>query len=111
MRRLFLFSGIFLLLSFLSCDKKDLITGPEEFPAWLQLKIEELVTPFSICNITDVTIIEYNGKKYYHIYAGLWSCMYCQLFDEQGNRPDWDSKGWEDFFAKMKDIQIVPACK
>jgi hypothetical protein len=111
MRRLFLFYGIFLLLSFLSCDKKDLNTGPEEFPAWLQLKIAELVTPFSICNITDVTIIEYNGKKYYHIYAGLWSCMYCQLFDEQGNRPDLDNKGWEDFFAKKKDIQTVPACK
>lgn len=111
MRRLILFAGIILLLSFPSCDKKDLITGPEEFPGWLQLKIAELVTPFGICNITDVTIIEYNGKKYYHIYAGLWSCMYCQLFDEQGNRPDWDSKGWEDFSAKKKDIQTVPACK
>jgi len=111
MRRLILLGGIIMLLSFPSCDKKDLITGPEEFPVWLQLKIEELVTPFSICNITDVTIIEYNGKKYYHIYAGLWSCAYCQLFDEQGGRPDWDSKGWEDFFAKKKDIQTVPACK
>ncbi|HZK94271.1 MAG TPA: hypothetical protein VFC67_08695 [Prolixibacteraceae bacterium] len=111
MRRLIFFTGIFLLLNFLSCDKKDTITGPDELPVWLQLKITELVTPNGICNITDVTIIEYNGKKYYHIYAGLWSCVYCQLFDEQGNRPDWDSKGWEDFFAKEKDIQTVPACK
>jgi hypothetical protein len=37
--------------------------------------------------------------------------MYCELFDEQGNRPVWDSKGWEDFFAKKKDLQTVPACK
>lgn len=111
MRRLILCATIILMISFLSCDKKDTITGPEEFPAWLQLKIAELVTPFSICNITDVTIIEYNGKKYYNIYAGLWSCVYCQLFDEQGNRPDWDSKGWEDFFTKKKDIQTVAACK
>jgi len=111
MRRLIIFTTIVLLFGIQSCDKKDLISGPEEFPVWLQLKITELVTPFSICDITDVTIIEYSGKRYYNIYAGLWSCVYCQLFDEQGNRPDWDSKGWEDFFAKKKDIQTVPACK
>jgi hypothetical protein len=111
MRQHILLIGIFLLLSFLSCDKKDTITDPEDFPIWLQAKITELVTPSNLCNITDVTIIEYNGKKYYHIYAGLWSCAYCQLFDEQGNRPDWDSNGWKDFLANKKDIQTVPACK
>jgi len=111
MKRLILFIGFILSLSILSCDKKDLVTGSEEFPEWLQLKITELIPDQRMCEITDVTIIEYNGKKYYHIYAGLWSCRYCQLFDEQGNRPDWDNKGWEDFFAKKKDIQTIPACK
>ncbi|MCX6237072.1 MAG: hypothetical protein NTY07_05840 [Bacteroidia bacterium] len=111
MRRFILLIGIFLLLSFLSCDKKDTITGPRDFPLWLQAKITELVTPNNICEFTDVTIIEYNGKRYYHIYAGLWSCMYCQLFDEQGNRPDWDTSVWNDFFAKKKEVQVIPACK
>ena len=110
MKRLLYFLSLLLILT-LPCCKKDAISGPEEFPGWLQIKIAELVTPLGICNITDVTIIEYNGKKYYHIYAGLWSCMYCQLFDEDGNRPVWDTKGWEDFHAKKKDIQTVPACK
>ena len=111
MKRLILFAGIVLLIGLLSCDKKNIITGPEDFPIWLQIKITELVTPNNICEFTDVTIIEYNGKRYYHIYAGLWSCMYCQLFDEQGNRPDWDTRVWNDFFAKKKEILVIPACK
>jgi len=111
MRRLILFAGIICSLCFLSCNKKEIISGPEQFPVWLQTKINEVVTPFGICNITNVTIIEYNGGKYYHIYAGLWSCAYCELFDEKGNRPVWDGKGWGDFYTKKKDIQTVPACK
>jgi len=111
MKRLILFTTIILLAGILSCDKKDLITGPEEFPVWLQLKITELIPEQNLCAITDVTIIEYNGKKYYHVYCGIWSCMYCHLFDEQGNRPVWDTKVWEDFFANKKEIQTVPACK
>jgi len=111
MRRLVFFITIILLIGILSCDKKDLITGPEEFPVWLQLKITELVPEQDLCEITSVTIIEYNGKKYYHLYCAIWSCVYCQLFDEQGNRPDWDSKGWEDFFAGEKEFVKVPACK
>ena len=111
MRRLILLLYFSALFGFLSCDKKEIVESPEQFPVWLQEKISELVTPSNICNITDVTIIQYNGKKYYHIYAGLWSCMYCELFDEQGNRPVWDGKGWGDFYTKKKDIQTVPACK
>lgn len=111
MKRFIFLASVIFLLGVLSCDKKEIIDGPEDFPAWLQTKITELITPNNLCNITDVTIIEYNGKKYYHIYAGLWSCMYCQLFDEQGNRPNWDTNVWNDFFAKKKEIQVVPACK
>lgn len=110
MKRIILLAGIFILLGVFSCDKKEEITGPDDFPVWLQLKIAELVPEQNLCEITSVTIFEYNGKKYYHVYCGIWSCRYCQLFDEQGNRPDWESNVWNDFFARKKDIQTVPAC-
>ena len=111
MKRLAFFTTIMLLIGLLSCNKKEETPVSKDFPEWLQLKITELVPEQNLCAITDVTIIEYNGKRYYHVYCGIWSCMYCQLFDEQGNRPVWDSTGWEDFFANKKEIQTVPACK
>jgi len=110
MKRLFLFASIFLILGILSCDKNNEETNPDQFPGWLQAKITELTSEFDLCEITDVTIIEYNGKIYYHVYCGIWSCMYCHLFDEQGNRPNWESSEWNDFFANKKEIKTVPAC-
>ena len=111
MKRLFLFACIFLFLGVSSCNKKDEITPPDQFPHWLELKITELTSEFKLCEITDVTYIEYKGKLYYHIYCGLWSCMYCQVFDENGNRPSWETNDWNDFFAHKKEIKTVPACE
>lgn len=110
MRRLIRFIIIFTFLAIFSCHKKEETLVSTEFPEWLQLKIAELVPDQKLCEITDVTFIEYKGKIYYHVYCGIWSCMYCQLFDEQGNRPDWSSEVWQDFLVKKKDIQTVPAC-
>jgi len=111
MKRLTLLYMFIILLSVFSCHRKEENAISKEFPAWLQLKITELVPDPQMCKITDVTFIEYNGKRYYHVYCGIWSCMYCQLFDEQGNRPDWNSDDWNDFITNKKDIQTVPACK
>jgi hypothetical protein len=110
MKRLVYLLSIFLLL-FNSACKKEETKVPDQFPEWLQQKIGELTPDQKMCEITTVTIIEYNGKIYYHVYCGLWSCMYCQLFDEHGNRPVWDEKGWNDFFANQKFIKEVPACQ
>ena len=111
MKKLIILVTILSVFVILSCNKKDLLNSSDDFPVWLQQKITELIGDQKLCEITDVTVIEYNGKRYYHIYAGFWSCVYCQLFDEQGNRPNWDNKGWEDFFSKKRDIQVRPACK
>jgi hypothetical protein len=111
MKRLLLFiSIIFALCIVFSCDKEE-ITTPDQFPEWLQNKMTELFPDQRFCEITDVTIIRYNGKTYYHIYCGIWSCMYCQFFDEHGNRPTWDEKVWNDFGAHQKVIKKIPACQ
>ena len=109
MKRLLYFICIFIpLWLVISCEKEE--TSPDQFPGWLKEKITELVGD-KLCEITDVTIIRYNGEKYYHIYCGIWSCMYCQVFDEHGKRPDWDEKGWNEFMAHQEVIRKVPACQ
>lgn len=97
-------------LIILGACKKDDNSVNDQFPAWLQTKITELTSEFDLCKITDVTLIEYKGKKYYHIYCGLWSCMYCQLFDEKGNRPTFTEAEWNDFLTNKKEIKTLPAC-
>lgn len=109
MKRLPAFILVVLLTGLYSC-KKDDHSANEPFPEWLQAKITELTSVQNVCSITDVTIYEYKGERYYHIYCGLWSCMYCEFFDEKGNRPNWDTNNWNDFQANKKVIKTVPAC-
>jgi len=101
---------IVFLLGINSCKKEE-NSAPDQFPEWLQSKITELVPDQNLCEITNVTIIEYNGKKYYHVYCGIWSCMYCQLFDELGNHPIWETNEFSDFLKNLKVIKTVPACQ
>lgn len=99
-----------MLLSLHACNKEE-ITNSDQFPEWLQTKIAELIPDQRSCSITNVTIIEYKGKKYFHVYCGIWSCVYCQLFDEEGNRPAWETAEWNDFHANQKVIKSIPACQ
>jgi hypothetical protein len=106
-------TGLVFIAAFLalfSCHKKEEITVSKEFPGWLRIKIAGLIPDEPLCKISEVTTIQYKGKIYYHVYCGLWSCMYCQLFDEQGNRPDWKDEDWQDFFANKKELRTDPAC-
>lgn len=110
MKRLFIIACVIFLVGIFSCEKKDENKIPDQFPEWLQAKITELVPDQKMCEITDVTIIEFKGEKYYHIYCGLWSCSHCQLFDEQGNRPIWEPNEFNDFLKSGKVIKVIPAC-
>lgn len=106
------FTAILLLVFLLGMDscKKEETSAPDQFPVWLQTKITELISSQNLCEITDVTIIEYKGKTYYHIYCGLWSCSHCQLFDDKGNHAVWENNEFNDFLKSGKVIKVLPAC-
>jgi len=90
--------------------KKEEITPPDQFPEWLQAKITELTSEFDLCKYTNVEIIEYKGEFYYNISCGVWNCIYCQIFDVNGNRPTWTNEGMQDFLTNKKIIKTLPAC-
>ena len=110
MKRLIFYLNLLIILLILSCNKEE-TNNSDQLPEWLQAKIAELVSDQNLCKITDVKVIEYKEKRYYHLYCGIWSCMYCQLFDQQGNRPVWETTEWNDFFANKKEIKVVLACQ
>ncbi len=109
MNRIPIYILIVLFIGIGSC-KKDEIAVPDQIPQWLHTRIDELTSEQNICKITEVTISEYQGKRYYEVYCGIWSCYHCQLFDESGTRPTWDSNEWKNFFANQKVMKILPAC-
>jgi hypothetical protein len=106
------FTIILLLVFILGMDscKKEEDAISDQFPGWLQTKITELTSEFNLCEYTDVTIIEYNGKTYYHIYCGVCSCSHCQLFDDKGNHAVWEDNEFSDFLKYGKVIKVLPAC-
>jgi len=111
MKRFLLISSLILWIgAFTSCDKNEYETL-EELPGWLQKKITEIIPDQKTCSICDVTIIRYNGKIYFHLYCGFWSCVYCHFYDEKGNRPDWDQNTWNEFYAHHEVVKTLPACK
>jgi hypothetical protein len=109
MRQFYTILLIVFLLGMDSCKKEENSTT-DQFPGWLQTKITELTSEFNLCEYTDVTIIEYNGKTYYHIYCGVWSCSHCQLFDDKGNHAVWEYNEFSDFLKYSKVIKALPAC-
>lgn len=110
MKRFVHIACLFLLIAVLSCQDKDEISSSGPYPKWLQLKITELISKGNECQVTDLTIYEFKGKKYYHIYNGLWSCMYCELYDESGNHPTWNQEEGDNFYANKKELKTIPAC-
>lgn len=103
---LFLFVTISLVAS--SCKKEE---DNEQFPDWLQQKIEEVIINQSFCEICEVTVTSYNGKKYYDLYCAHWSCMRCHFYDEEGNAPEWGQEEWEAYEGEKKIIVVLPACR
>ena len=93
-----------------SCKKEE-TPVQTQIPEWLQQKIPELIPDQKLCDITYITIYRYGRETYYHVYCMIWSCMYCQFFDEKGNRPDWDQKEWDNFHSGSREIKKVKACQ
>lgn len=79
MNKLHLISILFLIL--ISCHKEE--TPTPDVPDWFLPQIGELEKSGECfdCAITQIT---YDHNIYYHLYCGLWSCMYCKLYDSKG---------------------------
>jgi hypothetical protein len=110
-KRVLIFTTFAFLLGIsISCNKNE-ASDQDQFPEWLRLKIANVIPDQNLCEMTDVTIYKYKGDTYYNIYCMIWSCMFCQFFDEEGNRPDWDQKTWNDFSANQRVVKKVKACE
>ena len=102
----YLLSIIFLFAAF-SCDKKneELTTTPE----WLLLKIEEIQSSEQ-CELYNIEKITYKGSVYFNIYCLFWNCLYCEFYDQNGTKPNWDEETWQAFIETQKESVIYWKC-
>ena len=105
MKNLYLISFLFIFLA--SCEKEE--TTNSEITEWLQPRIEELEnSEHCFCSLTRIT---YKKEYYYHIYCGIWSCMYCQLYNKNGELVnEIEGFDFEDFFTNKKDEVVLWSC-
>ncbi|MBN2805305.1 MAG: hypothetical protein JXR22_01485 [Prolixibacteraceae bacterium] len=100
-------SAFILTMLFATSCQKDQETAR---PDWLNAKIDELISDDQ-CSISTVTVYDFEGEEYYNIYCGVWSCMFCQLYDAEGKAVNWDSEAFQKFHETSKVIDEFPACE
>lgn len=113
--------ALFLAFGLCACSSDDdNITQNEydELPAWLIPEAQKMAETFKnyegdptlFYSISRTTGI--HGETVYHIYRAIDSCIYCNLYDENGNHVDFidvfgkkdtiGDEGWKIIFPKTK---------
>lgn len=90
-----------------SCQKEE--TPAPNVPDWFQPQIKELESSGECydCTITQIT---YFNKFYYHLYCGYWSCMYCKLYDNEGNLVEWENEDFNNFLENKNSEKVIWEC-
>ena len=103
--------GIWILLNllFIACDDHD--DDQIVLPASVQQAVNEAEIDASLCDVCNVEIYEFEGKQYYNLYCSHWSCIFCKLFDEDGNEVSGDSFNFDGFIENKKLVRMVPMCQ
>ena len=96
-----------ILLFLISCQKEE--TPISEVPDWFLPQIEKLEKSGE-CYGCTITKISYNNKIYYYLYCGYWSCIYCNLFDENGKLVEWETYDFSDFIENKIVGEIIWKC-
>ena len=99
---------LFLFVFLASCEKEDTLNS--EIPEWIKPRIEELENS-EHCLDCSLTRITYQKEYYYNIYCGFWSCVYCELYNNNGKLvSEVEGFDFEDFFTNKKDAVVLWRC-
>jgi hypothetical protein len=104
---------IFILLVFAgclsSCKDKDYYTK-KDFPKWLIAKIDEIETT----NSNDIAIVkiriskgEWKDNVTYFIKNNLTSCLFCEIYYENGEKVILLDNAISDFSSKSENWEII----
>ena len=105
-----IFISSFLFITFLSCQKNNTVEPynyKNDTPTWLKEKIDSMTTNPKYYWGTKVYRYEWDGKYVYHISIAISSCMYCELYEQDGKKLQLDNVTFPDFLQNKKNEVLV----
>jgi hypothetical protein len=97
-------------LLILSCNKEE--TPVAENPDWLEIQIQELETNEQHCWDCEITRYTYNNEYYYNIYCGYWSCIFCKLYNSNGQlTSEIEEFDFEEFHSSYDNETVIWSCQ
>lgn len=110
MSRLTVVSGLMVaLLLSAACDAgstSEPFDYDQDTPVWLKAKIDSIAAIPETFGIT-VYRYEWNGEFVYHIENLLSSCVYCELYDQNGMKLELADSGTFQDFVENKTNEVV----
>lgn len=98
---------LLIYITCLGCERNDEVTDENPaIPAWLQSKIAEIEDNIYY----DGTLIirhEWKSKYYYHINTPLSSCLYCEVYNHDGEKVDWKVESRDDYLKNRKNRVVI----
>ncbi len=104
-----IFISVLLFAAFVGCQKNNAVEPfnyERDTPLWLKVKIDSMSTNQEYFG-TEVYRYEWNGKFVYHITSIINSCMFCDVFDQNGNKIQLTSEDVLDFQQNKKNEVLV----
>jgi hypothetical protein len=93
---------ILVLSSLPACERNEAPT----IPGWLSAKIAEMEDePFYALAL--VVRHEWKSGYYYYVNIPLSSCMYCDVYDAEGNKINWDIESLDDYLRHRTNETLI----
>jgi hypothetical protein len=104
-----IFISSLLVLLILGCRKDTSVEASNNTPEWLEAKISLMsndTTNYYV--LTKLYRYSWNGIFLYYFYIPSSSCMYCDLYDQNGNKVQiTDDAMLQDFLKNRKDEVLI----
>ena len=92
-----------LILFAFSCEKES---HEDENPGWLNEFIREIEDdPFY--NLSSIVRWKYLGDYYYEVDNPVSSCLYCEIYDIEGNQVSWSFEELDSFLENRTDRKLI----
>ncbi len=102
MKTIIVFSFFFII----SCQKEKITNLENERPDWLVSLIDSIDNKPSY-NDSRIYRYEYNSQYYYHLENPNFSCIYCTVYDSNGNIICWENENLDSFISKRKNKTLI----
>jgi hypothetical protein len=102
------FASLLLFLTFAGCGSDKIFNYEKDTPEWLKTKIDSVTTSNpKYYSGTKVFRYEWNKQYVYHFSIPLSSCVYCELYDQEGRKIQFTDNAMTSDFEQNKINKVL----